>query len=78
MTEVQDEDDNDELATIGHTDDHAVVIAILDIPEVTDKNDSKTQIEDGLDNATDGAETEGTRHLYLLSTFSDIAHDKIM
>ena len=52
-----------ELVTIGHTDDHMVVIATLVILEVPDKDDSVTQIEDELDNITERAETEGTRYL---------------
>ena len=71
--EAPDEDNNDERATIGHTDDHAVVIQKLDMPEVPDEDDNVTQMEDERDNTTDGAENVGTRHLDLLSTFSDIA-----
>ena len=66
----------DELATIGHTDDHAMVIATLDIPEVPDEDDNVAQIEDKLDNATDGTENEGTIYLDLLSTFSDTARSQ--
>ena len=73
--EAPDKDNNDKLATIGHTDDILIVI-ILVIPEVPDEDDNVTQIEDKLSNATDEAKTEGTRHLDLLSTFSDIAQSQ--
>lgn len=62
----------DELATIGNTDNYTTVIATLDMPEVPDKDNNATQIEDEQDSSTDEAETKGTRHPDLLSTFNDI------
>ena len=43
----------------------------MDIPEVPNEDDDVIQIEDELEITTEGAETEGTRHLDLLSKYKD-------